>query len=538
MTEQSVVQRSAVADFARLSPWSILHFCARTVAQLVSNAFTAVPVLFGLYSTGSLTISMAVLGGAIGLLVLSATLRYLYFSYVVLDASVQVRQGVFSKKQLNLEFRRIQNVNIEHPFYFRPLGLVTLRIDSAGSASEEVFLSALEQERGERIRDVIRANHQSTDVPDSPAVAHAETSTPSSLMLTRASEALPTAAPLTQHVRPVDHQPSLMLNRTLGDLVLHGLTNNRAWIILGALGAAYGQASEQINAFIAGLGIDFAPIVGTSVMALVIIAISGLLFGFMFVAGLSVLGSIVTYYDYELYRSATAFVVRRGLLTRHEINMQKSRIQSVLVRRDWLDMIIGRMNVIFEQISHSQSGQPSATGSDQQILVPSVEPAQCDQLTLEALAAGNLSTFDFTGISLRYLVKLAVITTTCYASVYTAISLAVPDGFLFVFALAPIWVLHMVLLYMSWQRWGLAIDAGMVVIRKGVIGVDHILIPAFKMQEVRRTRTPLMKRHALSSVSFTVASRSVAVPFLPEAFVCEVIDYCLFETERSTGSWM
>ena len=74
--------------------------------------------------------------------------------------------------------------------------------------------------------------------------------------------------------------------------------------------------------------------------------------------------------------------------------------------------------------------------------------------------------------------------------------------------------------------------------RKGIFGVDHILIPAFKIQEVKRTRTPLMKRKGLSSVTIAVASSKITVPFLPDLVVCGMINYCLFETESTNRSWM
>ena len=48
----------------------------------------------------------------------------------------------------------------------------------------------------------------------------------------------------------------LLITRALSDLVLHGLTNNRAWLILGGFGAAYGQFAEDIEGYIASLGID------------------------------------------------------------------------------------------------------------------------------------------------------------------------------------------------------------------------------------------------------------------------------------------
>jgi len=507
------------ADFVRLSPWAILHFSAHTILQLVSNAYAIVPMAFGLYQTNSVVVAIAIVAGIFALIVLSAVLRHLFFSYLIHNESVQVREGVFSKKQLNLPFHRIQNVNFEHPFYFRPLGLVTVKIDGAGSASEEVFLAALELEQGEQIREQIhRHNRLSKSVANSAAEVFSESG-------------------LNEEVSPPPWK--LMLTRSLPDLVLHGLTNNRAWIILGALGAVYGQAADNINTYIASLGLDFGGFVSDQgAIALVLLGFSAIMMAIMIVAGLSVLGSIFSYYNYELHTSDDAFMVRRGLLTHHEINMKKSRIQAVRVRRDWLDMVLGRMNVVFEQISYGPR-QAVGMGSDKQILVPSVEAIHTDQLTNEALSAERLEALEFTPISHRYFKKLAAITTVCYLTISIVFfSILMPLDFVWVLGLLPILTIHVFLLYMSYKRWGLAINDGLVVVRKGVLGVDHILIPAFKIQEVERSRTPLMKRHELSSISITVASSKVSVPFLPDQVVRGVINYCLFETESTNRSWM
>ena len=113
-----------------------------------------------------------------------------------------------------------------------------------------------------------------------------------------------------------------------------------------------------------------------------------------------------------------------------------------------------------------------------------------------------------------------------------------PFGALSLIALLPLWILHLLLLYMSWKRWGVAVNNSIVAIRKGVLGVDHIFIPAFKIQEIGRLTTPLMQRHQLSSVNISVASRSLSVPFLPDEVVRGLIDWCLYHTESTNRSWM
>jgi putative membrane protein len=506
-------------EFERLSPWAILHFAARTIMRILSNAFAIIPAIYALYQVESTVLIIAMISGAAGLVLLAATLKFLNFSYLVSDSTVQIREGVFSKKQLNLQFARIQNINIEHPFYFRPLGLVTVKIDGAGSASEEVFLAALELEEGENVRASVQQFNKTQ--ANRPEVA-------------RASERADEDATSVD-----DDRQTLVLTRSLADLVIHGLTNNRAWIILGAVGAFYGQASDQITPLVAGLGLNVGGFLANrGVFALLALFVSVMILAVMIMAGLSVLASIFSYYGYELHRTSDAFLVRRGLLTHHEINMKKSRIQAVRIRRDWLDMVLGRMNVTFEQISHQAAREPGqGFGFDKHVLVPSVEDGHTRTLLDEALRADHVAHLNFTGISPRYLYKMSAIITVVYFLIVVTIGQS-SLGYLSSLAILPIWTLHLFLLYMRWKRWGLAVDAGNLVIRKGVLGVDHAVIPAFKVQEISRRRTPLMRRHDLSSLHLRVASGRYAVPYLPDAVVAGAINYSLFEVESTSRSWM
>ena len=509
-------KRSANNEYARLSPWAILHFAASAIAQIISNAFALLAGGFGLYQAGNVAYVIAGAVGVFILVLLSAALRYFYFSYLIQGNSVQIKQGVFSKKHLNLQFDRIQNVNIEHPFYFRPLNLVTLKIESAGSVAEEVSLAALLITDAEHIRAEIQANPHAKDLSGS-----AETESGSADDLAHNKLAVP------------------MLTRGFGDLVIHGLTNNRAWIILGVVGTLFGQAADEVGVYFTAIGADVGGFVNSNGFLGLLLVIGVIVFlAVVFVAAISVIGSIFTYYGYELYRTDDAFRVQRGLLTRHDINMKKSRIQAVRVRRDWLDMLLERMNVVLEQISHGIPGQANGIPPDKHILVPSVEAHHTDELTREALAAEKLSNLCFTGISRRYFHKFAGITTLFYVGIGLTFSLLVPEKTAWLSLLILPFIAHIALLYMRWRRWGIAIDNGIVVVRKGIIGVDHTLIPAFKIQEIGRMGTPLMRRHRLTSISLTIASGTLWVPFLPDQIVRSTIDYCLFETESSNRSWM
>ena len=493
----------------RLSAWCVLHNIARSLKRLLSSVYALIPVAYGLLRLDSVVITMSVVLGAVALVILYAVLRHLLFSYRVTDDSILVREGVVFKKQLDLAFARVQNVKLEHPFYFRPLGLVTMKIDGAGSSGEEVHLPALEAEEAQAIRrEILARRAASTD------------------------RRIPDADDGNTVAKAADDQAKLLITRSLPDLVLHGLTNNRAWIILAGVGAVYGQFFESIHGYLNNLGIDLSKIIDEqSIKMLILMSFSAFILSVILVATLSMLGAIFSYYGFTLHGTSKSLTVQRGLFTKHEIHVQKSRIQNIYFRQDWLDLVLGRVNLIFEQISHS-----AERSTDSKLLVPTITVSQALELSREVLPLPDFKALDFTSVSMRYFSKRAAIFSCAYPVL--SVLLVVIEGWWIIVCVPPVWCLHMVFLFMSWKRRGIAIDRDIAVVRQGIIGIDYIVIPAYKQQNLRLTQSFLMKRHGLANIALSVASRTARVPFLDRDFARQVVDLCLYQTESTNRSWM
>ncbi|MFT4797339.1 MAG: putative membrane protein [Candidatus Azotimanducaceae bacterium] len=499
-------------NWQKLSVWSVLHFIASLLKQLGGNLIAIIPLIYGISSLDDPLLVAAVVSALIILMITYAILQYVYFSYQVTDDSVLVRKGVLFKKQINLGFERIQNVSFKHPFYFRPLELVTVKIDSAGSSGDEVYLSALDGPHAQLIHDQIAA---------------------AKLVLGQFSEENSESVTEFPAKNTSENLQRFLIDRSLLDLVIHGLTNNRAWIILGAVGAAYGQFKEQLHTFTADLGFDVSGFLSDQTIPVVaLLLLSAFFLSLILVALLSVVGSIFSYYNYKLYDTDDAFTVNRGLLTRHEIHIQKSRIQSVYFRQDWLDRVLGRVNLIFEQLSHKTQGL-----DDVKLLVPTVTPFEALRLTREVMLLPDLESLSFTGISKRYWFRNLALWGLLYLPAIL-LGIGSENAVWIAPAVFVFYLLHAGLLYRSWKCKGIAIDADAVVVRQGIFGIDYLVIPAHKLQRAKYIQSPMMKRHSLASLQLTVASRSVEVPFLDSALVCQVIDYTLYQAESSNRSWM
>ena len=149
MSDAPALDGPTAQGWRRLSRWSVLHFAARSIVENVRAALFGGGVgTLGLARSNLADYAWTVPIGILAFVLLRAVVAYLTCFYRLHADVVEVRRGLLFKTLTNVPFARVQNIGIEHPFYFRPLGLVTLKIDGAGSAGEEVSLAALRPPRG------------------------------------------------------------------------------------------------------------------------------------------------------------------------------------------------------------------------------------------------------------------------------------------------------------------------------------------------------------------------------------------------------
>lgn len=510
MTETAFVP----GEWRRLSPLSIVHFAQKSIVQnLNALIYAGGPAAVSASQWGSAAVAWSVPIMILAAVLVSATVKYAFYRYRVLDDSIQVKRGALFKKHLNLSFHRIQNVSIEQPFYFRPFGRVTLKIDGAGAKDEEVNVAALRLAEAEGARDYI---------------------------VRRKNRIEPTAAvedPEHEAAGPEDGEQFYC--RSLSDLVVHGLTNNRAFILIAAVFGFLAQSGITPVDLAERLGIDFdVAIAGLSLVRIAMLAILALIAAVGIVALLSVVVSIVTYYGFSMYRTADSLTVRRGLLTKHEIHIRKSRIQSITLRQDWLDRLLGRRDVILERVTHSKGQQDPWAAQARRILVPSTRVHETATVTDEILPGCRIEDLLFTPINVRYLYKHSALISAPYLAAI-AVTASLPDALAWMIpVLLAIWPVHVLLMYMRWKRGGLAVDGDVIVARSGVVGVDYRLFAADKAQDVTHIQSLLMRRHDLSSIRFHTASTAIKVPYMPTDFIRNVVDYCAFRVESTSRSWM
>lgn len=532
---------SALSQWQSISPIAILYFVENTLKFLLGNiVFLIAPVVVA-YEQLSRYPLYAISGLFILLLMLFvyAACAYYFYQFRVAEDSVEIRAGVFAKKHLNLPFTRIQNISIEQPFYFRITHFVCLQLDTAGSAKQEAKIVALPFDVGHQLKHYILKNRESTTLASENRGAKNGVSGNGKDIV---HDALPGDAAYQENAA-VDLQSSVnerVLNRrSLPDLILHGITNNRVWILLGALVPFYDSAATMVTEYLVSHGVDLKAMFSDQSLAwwqLGLYAFSITMLLMLVLILFSIIGSILMFYGYTLSKDKDRYIRRSGLITRQEISIKLSRLQLIVRKQDWLDCILGRINLKFEQNNSGIRGD-NALDNQNSLIVPSVKELECQALIHDALPENQLHQVHFNSISFRFFLRNFALYIVPVFGGLLAVSLfagKAPESIAVSIGL----LISSLLVFCRWKRWGYAIDKEFIYIRKGLLGVDYYCFPIFKVQQTKFSQSYFMKRRKLASCQIVLACGGQLIPFIPESLCRQLNDYCLFKAEKEKRSWM
>ena len=522
-------------EWQRLSLISILYFTIRNFTNSAQVLIYTIPALAISFNIWDNLLSPEVLIGA-GILFLSTSvsgvISFLMYKFRVHNQHVEIHHGVFQRRYTNLPLWRIQNVKIERPFYYRPFGYALVVLDTAGSGKEEAKIVAVPEDYAEALKKQVLYEKALHDEGDLDCL-------PNEYLSDEQSSSFPTPRTRTKAIDSSHSNEEVLNRRSVKDIIIHGITNNRVWIILGAAAPFYDDVFGLVSEWLADKGLQLNQLVGEQTVAwwqFGLYAFVILMMLMALVALLSIGGALFTFYGYTLSRSGDRYIRRSGLLNKLEVSMRASRIQMITAKQDWLDKILKRVNLYFEQ--NSTAGQQmQELMSPNKLIVPSVTEDEAFALSQEVMPECDLRGQDYHPISKRFItfwlfagwtLPLAIFFTIGAVSSHLDIML----GSLVVFSAVSL------LLTLRWWRWGIAYDSKYVYIRRGRIGIDYQCFEPYKAQQVIVKQSVFMKRRKQATVKFVLASGAVTVPFLPEDYVNKLADSVLFEVESTRRSWM
>ncbi len=510
-------------EFSRVSPLAILYFFSKTLYNIVSNFLIySLPAFVAAYSSLKANPHLVVIGIVffLALIMLSAIIKYWFYWYRFSNDRVEIKQGVFSKSHLDLPFKRIQNVKIVQPFYYRFKHYSFIELETAGSSTQEAKIVAIKLSLAEDFKQLI------LDIKGD--------STPSSSDENQGNT--------TNQRKP--YEDKVLNTRKTSDLVLHGLSNNRVWILLGFLAPFFNTISENINALLDIIGLNLTAYFDYQSQSLGLFVLHVMSLLLLIMGGLvlfSIIGSIFMFHGYQLSQIGDRYIRKSGLINKQEVSMRLSRIQVAIQQQDWLDMLLKRANLKFEQNSSlpTSANQASDINNASKLIVPSVTLEESAELVKNTFDVTAFSDIAFRRISKRFIVRVMLIRILPVIAILFTIPIANSEQNIAIYiGLSVLTLILFLLVYTRWYRWGYFFSQDYIYIRKGLFGVNYVVFPRSKVQQACFKQSIFMKKARLADAQFVLASGGHTIPLIPQSEVEEQIDKTLTFLVMNKPAWM
>ncbi|UJF23008.1 PH domain-containing protein [Shewanella sp. OMA3-2] len=485
--------QSSLSDWKALSPWSILSFVFGSLKSILSNSYALIPVFYAGWSNDVSIIW--VIEGLIALLILLTSFAFIQwrkFRYRINTEQLDVKRGLFFTKKDEIPLTRIQNIRFEQPFYFKPLKLAVLVIETAGSSKDEAKLSALDAEHAQILKQhLLQLNHVSDTVEN---IGSADDN--------MAVESTPLSQPIVK--------------RSLKELILFGFyQNNFIWFAIIA-GPVAGQIEWE--------KVAQSPLINTLIewvnqathdnfMLQLIMVVGLFILGYVLFSMISILASVLKYHPYALDKHQQTLLRSGGVIAHQQDALAIKRIQVVHFQQPLLARFVNRWTLFLKQVK----GNEVEEKTKQHMLIPSVKTAEIEpifsKLPLLSTSAIKLPT-DYIGINITWLYKriwLPFIPFSILLGLFFILDIDIK--LVEVAFIAAISV--SVLLYIRYKRWGYVLEEDAVWQHSGLLGRDWKRIPFEKIQHVKIIQTARQKTQQLAYLELGLASGTITLPYIP-----------------------
>lgn len=397
---------------------------------------------------------------------------YRRFAYETTPDTFDIRSGVISRRNREIPYWRVQNVDISRNVVQRALGIAQLSIETAGGGESEAVLRYVGYEEAKRLQNELRRRKRREEATEGTGPDE------------RAEERL------LYEITPED---LAVLAVASFDLRLVSFLS----VLLSVV------APPVLVEIITDLPVNPLLVVGAVIVLVVI--------GSAIVSGAN---AVINTYGFRLTQAGDELRYERGLLQRYDGSIPLDKVQLLAFRENLLKRVFGYSSLVVETAGYAP-GQGGGVGSESAVpiadrqttlrIAREIEPFGGIEMTRPPTRARRRYAF-------RYLIALAVLGGVVYVATlalglemyWYAVLLGVP--------LAPIAA------HYKWKSRGYHVGAEYVATRSGFWRRTTRVVPYYRVQNVIESRTVFQRRWRLASVLIDTAGSSSLVGGDPRAF--------------------
>ncbi|MEM6476383.1 MAG: PH domain-containing protein [Pseudomonadota bacterium] len=462
------------------------------VIGAVSGVSSSVlPALFVGFSVGeAASFIFVVLGMVAAIAAVSGALGYISwkrFTYTVGRQDIRVESGVLSRSARSVPYERIQDVSLEQKLIPRLFGLVSVKFETGAGGGEDLSLSYLTVEEGERLRQLVRERRDSEA-----AAAVAEGETPA-----------PTAQEEPEHALfSMDPRRLFIFGTFEFSLAVFAVLAGLLQYADGFAGVSIWN-SGLIEDWVEGQGSE---IVQMGIAAQVVSAILGLIAVFVVGSVTGLLRTFVREWDFLLERTARGFRRRRGLFTKTDVVMPIHRVQGLRIGTGMVRYRFGWHNLRFVSLAQD-------AGASSHVVAPF---AKMDEIAPIVEAAGfHLpdEDADWHKASKQYRNDSALFGSLFFFLAAIPVAIFAPFGLF----LIPIGmgVIAIAANFYAWEFHRHAIDADQIMATRGLLSPSSQISTRLKLHSVEIAQDPVSRWRGYATLHLGLAGGQFSIPGVP-----------------------
>ncbi|RWR12209.1 PH domain-containing protein [Siminovitchia fortis] len=424
----------------------------------------------------------------------SMIVKWLRFTYRVEDNELRIEQGLFVKKKRYIPFDRIQSLDLSESIIHRPLGLVKVKVETAGSGGNkaEAELTAIKKEDATALQKIIAD----------------------------AKNKMPDDVEEAAEIRP---QEDIIYKITARQLLFLASTSGRAGVVISAFLAFIFQFE------------DFIPYekLFSEMQQLIkfgVVFISAIVFIALFIAWLlSVVIAFLKYNDFTVRKVKDELIITRGLLEKRTTTVPLHRIQALTITESPIRQPFGFASVSLE----SAGGSSTDLENSSMVLLPVVKRDE-----IPGILGEYLTDYEFEA-DLKAAPGRAMRRYMFVKSIIALIITGVLTGFFWPYGLfgAILFPIAFLWGYAQYKSAGWNISDSQLTMRYRTIEQHTMIMRKNRIQSMQASVSWFQKRADLAAVSASVksgeGSREAEIPHLDQRDVLEIYGW-YSHRERTT----
>ncbi|WP_110457380.1 PH domain-containing protein [Shewanella algidipiscicola] len=503
---------SRFTQWASLSPWSIISFSLHALKMMLSNGYALIPVIYTGWQQGFSSPWVILVISAIILAITTfAIVQWSQYRFRVQDHKLGIKQGLLFKRTHEIPLNKIQNVRLEQPLYFRPLGLFSLVVETAGSKQDEAVLSAVNYRQAMQLKQRL--------------FIHAPTQAVSEQTETAPVDGAATAPSAS----------SIVVQKQLKDLLIFGLYQNNLFWLSIIFGSILGQLNwDKIgdNVFAQALWQWYQTTIATSLMSELLFALSVLLLLSLLLALISIASAVLKYHPYKLSLRNNTLHRTGGLLAKQHDVLALSRVQLIRFNQPILGRLFKRWTANFKQVKGTEIEQHAK----RHMLIPSMTPAEITSVFFKLSGLKSRATelpSHYQGIDIGWFWRRAY-----WPPLVPLLAVALQglNGFTQLMWLAA--TLVVIALYLRYRQWGYRLQGHDLWIHTGMLGHSWQLLSLTKVQHVCISQTSGQRRKHLATLHLGMASGEQTIPYLSITDARLIAETALSLTKYDHNNWI